>query len=118
MRGKKNKIPIAITMGDAAGIGPEIIVKALERKELHRQARLVVIGDAKAMEQAVSIARSRLKIQAISSTDQAGDDPGIIYVMDLKNINLKKLKHGRIDPMPGKAAVEYIQKAVALAALE
>ncbi len=115
MRGKKNKIPIAITMGDAAGIGPEIIVKALERKELHRQARLVVIGDAKAMVQAVSIARSRLKIQAISSTDQAGDDPGIIYVMDLKNINLKKLKHGRIDPMPGKAAVEYIQKAVALA---
>lgn len=115
MRGKKNKIPIAITMGDAAGIGPEIIVKALERKGLHRQALLVVIGDAKAMEQAVSIARSRLKIQAISSTDQAGDDPGIIYVMDLKNINLKKLKHGRIDPMPGKAAVEYIQKAVALA---
>ena len=115
MRGKKNKIPIAITMGDAAGIGPEIIVKALRRKELHRQALLVVIGDGKAMEQAVSIARSRLKIQAISSTDHAGDDPETIYVLDLKNINLKKLKHGRIDPMPGKAAVEYIQKAVALA---
>ena len=115
MKVRKNKVPLAITMGDAAGIGPEIIVKALERKELHRQTLPVVVGDAKVMEQAVSIARSRLKIQAISNIDQAGDDPESIYVLDLKNIDLKKLKHGRVDPVPGRAAVEYIQKAVALA---
>ena len=71
MKSKKPKIPIAITMGDAAGIGPEIIVKALERKDLHRQALPVVIGDAQTMEQALTIAKSQMKIQAISEIDQA-----------------------------------------------
>ncbi len=112
---KKAKVPIAITMGDAAGIGPEIIVKALERKDLHRKALPIVIGDARTMEQALSIAKSNLKIQPIAEVEQAQDDPLLIPVLDLKNIDFPRLKHGKVDPMPGKAAVEYIQKAVALA---
>jgi 4-hydroxythreonine-4-phosphate dehydrogenase len=112
---KKAKVPIAITMGDAAGIGPEIIVKALERKDLRRNSLPIVIGDAGTMEQALSIAKSNLKIQPIAEVEQAQDDPGMIPVLDLKNIDLTRLKHGKVDPMPGKAAVEYIQKAVALA---
>ncbi len=115
MKPKKVKAPIAVTMGDAAGIGPEIIVKALENPSLRRQALPLVIGDAGAMEQALSIARSRLKIQPITDVGEAKDDPEVIPVLDLKNIDLSRLKHGRVDPMPGRAAVEYIQKAVALA---
>jgi len=115
MKGKKTKIPIVITMGDAAGIGPEIIVKALEGKEFYRQTPLVVVGDAPTMKQAVAIAKSRGKIRAISGIDQAQDDPETINVLDLQNIDLPRLKHGQVDPMPGRAAVEYIQKAVALA---
>lgn len=115
MKAKRPKPVIAITMGDAAGIGPEIIVKALERKDLHRRSIPMVVGDAQTMEQAVSIAKSRLKIQAISDLDPFREDPECLQVLDLKNIDLQKLKHGQIDPMPGKAAVEYIQKAVALA---
>jgi 4-hydroxythreonine-4-phosphate dehydrogenase len=112
---KKGKVPIAITMGDAAGIGPEIIVKALDRKDLRRKALPIVIGDAGAMEQALSIAKSSLRIQPLTEIGQAQDHPGMIPVLDLKNIDLARLKHGRVDPMPGKAAVEYIEKAVALA---
>ncbi len=115
MKAKKNKIPIAITMGDAAGIGPEITVKALEQKSLHLRALPIVVGDAGAMEQALKIAGSGLKIHPISDPAEAKDDPQWVNVLDLKNINVKKLRHGRVDPMPGKAAVEYIQKAVALA---
>jgi 4-hydroxythreonine-4-phosphate dehydrogenase len=115
MKTRKPKIPIAITMGDAAGIGPEIIVKALERKELHRHALPVVIGDGPTMEQALSIAKSPLKIRTISDFAGTQDDPATINVLDLKNIDLQNLRHGRVDPMAGKAAVEYIQKAVALA---
>ena len=102
-------------MGDAAGIGPEIIVKALEHKGLHRRALPVVIGDAPTMEQALTIAKSQMRVQAISDIAQAQDNPETIPVLDLKNIDLPRLKHGRIDAMAGKAAVEYIQKAVALA---
>jgi 4-hydroxythreonine-4-phosphate dehydrogenase len=115
MKAKETKIPIAITMGDAAGIGPEITVKALEHKSLQRQALPIVVGDAGAMEQALGIAKSKLKIRPISDLSEAEDDPKLINVLDLKNIDLKKLKHGKVDPMPGKAAVEYIQKAVSLA---
>jgi 4-hydroxythreonine-4-phosphate dehydrogenase len=115
MKPRKAKMAIAITMGDAAGIGPEIIVKALERKDLRRQALPIVIGDGQTMEQALSIAKSNLKIQSIAEVEQARDDPESIPVLDLKNIDLSKLKHGKVDPMPGKAAAEYIQKAVALA---
>lgn len=116
MKGNLKPI-IGITMGDAAGIGPEIIVKALEHKELSRQAKIIVIGDAQTMKQALSIAQSRLQVRAIKETDlaQLPEDINTIYVLDLKNINLKKLKHGQVDPMPGKAAVEYIEKAVSLA---
>jgi 4-hydroxythreonine-4-phosphate dehydrogenase len=115
MKPKKSKPVIAITMGDAAGIGPEIIVKALERKDLRRMALPIVIGDGPTMVQALSIAKSSLKIQPIAEVEQARDDPESIPVLDLKNIDIAKLKHGKVDPMPGKAAVEYIQKAVALA---
>lgn len=117
MKGKDkgHKIPIAITMGDAAGIGPEIIVKAMAEKELHQRAIPIVIGDAQTMEQALDIAKSQLKVKAISDIAEAEDDPGAIFVLDLKNIDLPRLKHGQVDPMAGKAAVEYIQKAVSLA---
>jgi 4-hydroxythreonine-4-phosphate dehydrogenase len=115
MKPQKSKPVIAITMGDAAGIGPEIIVKALERKDLRRLALPVVIGDSPTMVQALSIAKSSLKIQPLAEVEQARDDPESIPVLDLKNIDIAKLKHGQVDPMPGKAAVEYIQKAVALA---
>jgi 4-hydroxythreonine-4-phosphate dehydrogenase len=112
---KQPKVPIAITMGDAAGIGPEIIVKALERKDLHRKILPIVVGDARTMEQAVKIANSHLRVRAIHDLHEAEDDPQTLFVLDLKNIDLAKLRHGQIDPMAGKAAVEYIQKAVALA---
>ena len=112
---KQPKVPIAITMGDAAGIGPEIIVKALERKELHRKILPIVVGDARTMEQAVKIANSHLRVRAIHDLHEAEDDPQTLFVLDLKNIDLAKLRHGQIDPMAGKAAVEYIQKAVAFA---
>ncbi len=115
---KKNLKPIiGITMGDAAGIGPEIIVKALEREELTRQANLVVIGDTKTMRQALSIAQSKLQVQAIKEKDlaQLPENNNKIYVLDLKNINLKRLQHGKVNAMTGKAAFEFIEKAVHLA---
>src|SRR5512136_2410097 len=115
MKTRKSKILIAVTMGDAAGIGPEIIVKALEKKTLHHQALPVVVGDAQTMEQALGIVKSPLVIHAVSDLNQIQDDAKVINVLDLKNIDLKNLKHGKVDPMAGKAAVEYIQKAVALA---
>ena len=56
---------LAITMGDPAGIGPEITVRALNRKETYEKCRPVVTGDAAIMRQAVQLLGFDLQVNAI-----------------------------------------------------
>ena len=109
------KPTIGITMGDAAGVGPEIISKALSLKEIYEVCKPVVIGDSKVMEQAVKIAKVNLKVNPIRDLREAVFEHGTIDVVDLRNIELNKLVMGKVNAMAGKASVDYIKKAVALA---
>ena len=109
------KPTIGITMGDAAGVGPEIISKALSLKEIYEVCKPVVIGDSKVMEQAVKIAKVDLKVNPIRDLREAVFEHGTIDVVDLRNIELNKLVMGKVNAMAGKASVDYIKKAVALA---
>ena len=60
---------IAITMGDAAGVGPEIIMKSLAHREVYEQCRPLVIGDAERLRQAGRICASALEIRGLSTAD-------------------------------------------------
>jgi len=106
---------IGITMGDAAGIGPEIIAKALSSKEIYEICRPFVIGDAEVMEIASKIADAKIEVNSVASIKEAKFEFDTIDVLDLKNIDLKALRMGQVSIMTGKAAVEYIMKAVELA---
>ncbi|MBS7651039.1 4-hydroxythreonine-4-phosphate dehydrogenase PdxA, partial [Candidatus Bathyarchaeota archaeon] len=106
---------IGITMGDAAGIGPEIIDKALSKEEFYRIARPLVIGDAAVLADALKVAKVNVKIRPVNSSSSAKFEIGTIDVIDLKNINLSELKMGQVQAMAGKAAVEYVKKAVEMA---
>jgi 4-hydroxythreonine-4-phosphate dehydrogenase len=106
---------VAITMGDAAGTGPEIITKSLALPELRAICRPVVIGDAAVMKRAIGFTGAALKVRAIRDVDEAASHPGEIDVLDLANIDLAKLQLGRVDPMAGNAAYEYIKTATELA---
>lgn len=106
---------IGITMGDAAGVGPEIISKALSLKEMYEVCKPVVVGDSRVMEQAIKIANVDLKVNSIRDLREAVFKHGTIDVIDLKNIELNKLVMGRVGVMTGRASVEYVKKAVALA---
>lgn len=110
-----NKPIVGITMGDAAGIGPEIIAKALSMNEIYEICRPVVIGDSGAVSEGIKTACVELRVNSIKDIDEARFEYGGIDVWDLKNINLKKLVMGRPQAMAGKASVEYIQKAVDMA---
>jgi len=103
---------LGITMGDAAGIGPEIIVKALRKKEIYDIARPVVFGDKKIMERAIKIIGADLTCKAIQDPSLGGNDYGTIDVIDLDNLPLD-LPFAQVDARAGKAAYEYIEKAVA-----
>jgi len=109
------KPTIGITMGDAAGVGPEIISKALSLKEIYEVCKPAVIGDSRVMEQAVKIAKVDLKVKPIRDLREAIFEYGTIDVIDLRNIELNKLVMGKVNAMAGKASVDYIKKAVALA---
>lgn len=106
---------ISITMGDAAGIGPEIIIKALSQKEIYEVCRPIVIGDSKVMGKAVGLVGVALSVNPVSNVRAAQFRFGTIDTFDLSNIDLARLKIGQVDAMAGKASIEYIEKAVDLA---
>lgn len=105
---------LGITIGDAAGIGPEIIVKALADRKLYDIARPVVFGDKKIMERAVKISGVDLKCQSVPAPGLAGNVFGTIDIVDLDNLP-SDLPFGQVDARAGKAAYEYIEKAVGYA---
>lgn len=106
---------LGITMGDPAGIGPEIAAKTLAKKEIYEIARPLIIGDSGVMNQGVQSANVALKVQPLSQINQAGYEFGTIDVLDLKNVDIRSLEHGKVSAMAGKAAFEAITKAIELA---
>lgn len=111
----ESKPIIAITMGDAAGIGAEIIDKALYKKEIFDICNPIVIGDMSTLNDALKVANVKLKFHPIDIPSEAKFEFGTVDVIDLKNIELEKLIMGRPQAMAGKASVDYIKKAVELA---
>jgi len=105
----EDKALLAITMGDAAGSGPEIITKALAEPGVKKLCRPVVIGDAETMKEAFSFTKAPGEVRAIGKLAEARFQDGIVEVIDRHNIELDKLTRGHVDPMAGKAAYEYIK---------
>jgi 4-hydroxythreonine-4-phosphate dehydrogenase len=74
---------IAITMGDAAGVGPEVILKALAHRELYAIARPLVVGDARRLGAAGRIVGSALVVSVIAEPEDARFEPGAVDCIDL-----------------------------------
>ena len=106
---------LGITMGDPAGIGPEIAAKTLNRKKIYEMCNPIVIGDAKAMEQAKDIAKVNLEVYPVHDIKEAKFRYGTIDVYDLNNVDLTKLVHGKVSVMAGEAAFAPIKKVIELA---
>lgn len=112
----ENKPVIGITMGDPAGIGPEVVVKALSEKEIYDLCRPVVLGDAKVLSRALRFTNlTNLKIHAIGDLSECSFEFGVIDVLDFDNVDLNRVPIGKVSAEAGKASVEYIIKAVDLA---
>ena len=106
---------IAVTMGDAAGIGPEITVKALADPVLREQCRPVVIGAAWAIDEAAALVGADLRARAVARVEDADGAPGVIDVVDLDNLAPKDVVTGEVTAAAGRASVEYIEEAARLA---
>ena len=105
---------IALTLGDPAGIGPEIIVKVFQDEILTINTRILVIGDAKTLEKVAQEIAPEIKIHSIETPGEGWYQPYTIDVIDLNNVS-ETLPMGKPSAESGKASYEAIQKAVALA---
>jgi 4-phospho-D-threonate 3-dehydrogenase / 4-phospho-D-erythronate 3-dehydrogenase len=105
---------IGITMGDAAGVGPEIVVKSHTHEVLYRQCRPVVIGDARRLEEARALTGSDVKIRRIEHASEVHAERGTIDCIDLDLVPAG-LPFGKLSAVAGNAAYQYIARAVQLA---
>ena len=109
------KPKLAITMGDPAGIGPEIVVRALSRPETYEKCRPIVTGDAKIIQKAVEILGLALKVRPVAAVSDALFEYGTIDVYDIDCIDLGTFEFGKVASQCGHAAFLFIKKAIDLA---
>lgn len=102
-------------MGDPAGIGPEIVVRALSRPETYGKCRPIVTGDAKIIQKAVEILGLALKVRPVAAVSDALFEYGTIDVYDIDCIDLDTFEFGKVAPKCGNAAFLFIKKAIDLA---
>jgi 4-phospho-D-threonate 3-dehydrogenase / 4-phospho-D-erythronate 3-dehydrogenase len=107
---------VAITMGDAAGVGPEIIMKSVGRSEVRELCCPLVIGDGERLRAAAKIIATPLKVRSIpaSNPEQARFEPDGVDCVDLSLIP-PELPWGKLSREAGEAAYQYLEVAARLA---
>ncbi|MBC8283135.1 MAG: 4-hydroxythreonine-4-phosphate dehydrogenase PdxA [Nitrospinae bacterium] len=105
---------IALTQGDPAGIGPEVIVKAFQDEVLSIDTRILVIGDAQLLKRTAKQIAPEILIHSVASPDEGWYQPCTIDIIDLNNVP-ETLPLGKASAEGGRASYEAIQKAVTLA---
>jgi 4-hydroxythreonine-4-phosphate dehydrogenase len=105
---------IAVTMGDAAGIGPEVIVRALLDPECAGRANCVVVGDAARLRRAAELVGLEPYIVTVAVVSECEFVPGRINVIDLGLIP-EDLPFGELSAVAGDAAYHYVRVASELA---
>lgn len=108
---------VGITMGDPAGNGPEITIKALAHKDVYDCCQPVVVGDANMLEQAKGFVNMpEIKINRIEKVSDALFTPGTIDVLHLPLIeDVSKFEIGKVSVEGGNAAFQCVKKVIELA---
>ena len=106
---------LAVTMGDPAGIGPEIAVRALLDPEVRGVSRAFVIGDARVLDQALRVCGLKARLNRIGGPEALADADGVIDVLHQESCDPAVLKLGQIQPLGGEAAFASIRASIDLA---
>ena len=106
---------IGVTMGDAAGVGPEVVVKALNLPEIYADCRPLVIGDPYRFQVTVEGMRLPLAVRAVRSPSEGTYEHGTIDVLPGTDVDLREIAYGKVDPRCGAAAVHCVKLATEMA---
>jgi len=105
--------PITITMGDPAGIGPEVILKALLQDDVYQVCRPIVLGDINVLRM-VSKKLGSLSFHVIEVPSEVTGSPGLVDIISISNLKRDSFIPGQPTVNGGKAMVDYIVKSVNL----
>jgi 4-hydroxythreonine-4-phosphate dehydrogenase len=110
---------VGLTMGDVAGIGPEVIAKGWADPRLHALARPLVIGDPGSLERACALLGSRctLRVQPVATSEEANPSAAVIPCLAVDDVpgGLADLTPGRVNARAGRAAYQFLVAAAELA---
>lgn len=109
------KPTIAITLGDPAGIGPEIVIKALCNPQVFEACNPVVIGERSVVERAAAICEVPARVRPVHSLRDLACQPETIDLLDLANIEASGVRMGEVQAHCGNAAFLYVKTAAELA---
>jgi 4-hydroxythreonine-4-phosphate dehydrogenase len=106
---------LGITMGDPAGIGPEILAKALAEREIYEICKPLVIGSPFIMEKAMGRAGVPAKVRPLSHVKDAGFTHGVWDVYQIEAVGLEKIEYGKVSAVAGDASYQCIEQVIRLA---
>lgn len=107
---------LAITLGDPAGIGPEVILKALAHAEIYEQCRPLVIGDQRILQRAAAwVGSPPLAFDLVTDPAAGAYTPGRLTLLDRHNADPATIRPGQVAAAAGAAAVDYVCTACDLA---
>lgn len=105
---------IAITMGDPAGIGPEVCIKALASGKIGF-CHPVIVGSGDVLEHLINLLRMNLSTNTIENVEETEFKNSVVNVLDVGRIQINKLMSGKTSAMCGVASINYVREAVTLA---
>jgi 4-hydroxythreonine-4-phosphate dehydrogenase len=103
---------LAVTMGDPAGIGPEIAVRALLDPEVRATSRSFLIGDARIFQQALSVCGLAASLNHIAGPEAMSDQPNVIDVVHQDTADPAVLQMGKVQALGGEAAFTAIKASI------
>jgi 4-phospho-D-threonate 3-dehydrogenase / 4-phospho-D-erythronate 3-dehydrogenase len=114
-----NRPRVGLTMGDVAGIGPEVIARAWADPRLHALAQPLVIGDPEVLKRAVTLCDSTgaIAVEVITAPERLVSSPEVIscLVNPAATADLRTVRPATVDPRAGRAAYEFLTLATDLA---
>lgn len=107
-----DKKTIALTLGDVSGIGPELVVQALNEMETKNLANWLIIGDEKTLQEAENILSIQLSYEKTENIEEIDFSTNDIWLLQYSSIKSTSYEKGRLSPEAGKQSGECLRKAV------
>lgn len=106
---------VGISVGDPAGIGPEVTAKTLALPEIYEICRPLVVAETEMMRAAVKFSKLSLDLNPVTSPREGRYEAGILDVLDMQNIDGQSIRYQQVSAECGRASFEYVQKVIELA---